>query len=191
LSFNLIQIGEFGLAHPGANAEHDEQRHEQAHGGRRLDPRRVESALVLRGMFGDVDGRPAVLAAERQPLEQAQADQRDRRSDSPRGIIGQQADAKCAQPHQRHGDEEGVFAADQVAESAEEQGSERPHRKSGGKGEQGKDEGRRRIDAGKELRGENRSERAVDVEIVPLENCAERRCEDDQPLLGCHRSFLI
>ena len=80
---------------------------------------------------------------------------------------------------------------DQITEPAEEQSPERPHRKSGGKGEQRKDEGRRRIDAGKELRGEDRGKRAVDVEIVPLENCTERRGEDDQPLLGCHRSFLI
>ena len=142
-------------------------------------------------MFGDVDGRAAVFAAERETLEQAQADQRDRRGNSPGGVIGQQADGERAEAHQRHGDEEGVFAADQVAEPAEEQRAERPDRETGGKGEQGEDERRRRIDAGEELRGEDRSERAVDVEVVPLENGAERRGEDDQPLLGCHRSFLI
>ena len=39
--------------------------------------------------------------------------------------------------------------------------------------------------------GEERAERAVDVEVVPLEHGAERRGEDDHPLLGGHRAFLI
>ena len=79
----------------------------------------------------------------------------------------------------------------EVAEPAEEQRAERAHRKTGGEGEQREDESRRRIDAGKELRGQNGRQRAVDIEVVPLEYCAERRSEDDHPLLGCHRSFLI
>ena len=51
-------------------------------------------------------------------------------------------------------------------------------------------------DAGEELAGENRAERAVDVEIVPLEHGAERRsennesvvllCSDDAAVVGCH-----
>ena len=48
--------------------------------------------------------------------------------------------------------EEGVFAADQVAEPAEEQRAERAHRKAGGEGEQREDEAGRRVDAGEELR---------------------------------------
>ena len=43
----------------------------------------------------------------------------------------------------------------------------------------------------KNLRGRIGGERAVDVEVVPLEHGAERRGEDDHPLLGGHRAFLI
>ena len=109
----------------------------------------------------------------------------------PGRVVGQQADGEGAEAHQRHGDQEGVLAADQVAEAAEEQRAEWPDGEAGGKGEQGEDECRRRIDAGEELRREDRGERAVDVEVVPLEHGAERRGEDDHPLLGGHRAFLI
>ena len=54
-------------------------------------------------------------------------------------------------PISDHGDEEGVFAADDVAETAEEQRAERTHGKAGGEGEQGEDEGGGRTDAGEEL----------------------------------------
>src|SRR4051812_49156362 len=142
-------------------------------------------------MLGDVDRRAAIFAAERKTLEQAQADQRDRGGDSPGRVVGQQADGERAEAHQRHGDQEGVLAADQVAEAAEEQRAEWPDGEAGGEGEQGEDERRRRIDAGEELRGEDRRERAVDVEVVPLEHGTERRGEYDHPFLGGHRAFLV
>ncbi len=140
-------------------------------------------------MLRHVDRGAAVFAAEREPLEQAQGDQRDRRRDAPGRVVGQQADAEGAKAHQRHGDKEGVLAADEVAEPAEEQRAERPYREAGGEREQREDEGRGLIDAGEVLRGEDRRERAVDVEVVPLEHGAERRGEDDLPLLGRHRAL--
>ena len=84
--------------------------------------------------------------------------------------------------------EEGVFAADEVAEPAEEQRAERTHRKTGGEGEQREDESRGRSDAGEELRRQNRGERSVDIEVVPLENCAERRGEDHKLFFARHSS---
>jgi hypothetical protein len=56
----------------------------------------------------------------------------------------------------------------------EQQGTERTHGKAGGEGQQRKDEGGRRLDAGKELLGEDGGKRAVDVEVVPLEHRADR-----------------
>jgi len=73
---------------------------------------------------------------------------------------------------------------------AEEQRAERPHEEAGGESEQREDESCRGIDAGEELRREDRRERAVDVEVVPLENRAERRGEDDEAFLARHRSFF-
>src|SRR5262245_23209464 len=45
--------------------------------------------------------------------------------------------------------------------------------------------------AGKELRGQNRRQGAVDIKVVPLEYCTERRSEDDHPLLGCHSTLAV
>src|SRR5262245_52584143 len=83
-----------------------------------------------------------------------------------------------------------MLAADQISEPAEEQRAEGPHEEPSGEGEQREDEGGRGINAGEELRRQDRRERAVDVEIVPLENRAERRGEDDEALLARHRSFF-
>ena len=141
---------------------------------RGLDPRGVEAALVLRRVLGDVDRRAAVFTTEREALRQTQTDQDDRRDDAGRGIGRQQADEEGADAHQRHGDEEGVFAADDVAEPTEKQRAERAHRETGGEGEQREDEGCRRIDAGEELRRQNGRQRAVDIKVVPLEYGAER-----------------
>ena len=67
------QIAEILVAHGGADAEDQQQRHEQAERGSRLDPRGVEAALVRRCMLGDVNRRAAVFAAEREALQEAQA----------------------------------------------------------------------------------------------------------------------
>ncbi len=171
-------VVECGFAHHGADAEDDQQRHEQAERRGGLDPRGVEAALALRRMLGDVGRRAAVLAAEREALHEAEHDQQDRRRDADRRVGRQHADQERADAHQRHGDEEGVLAADEIAETAEHQRAERADRKAGREGEQREDEGRRRRNTGEELAGENRAERAVDVEIVPLEHGAERRRED-------------
>ena len=70
----------FALA--AADAEHEQQRHEQTERRRGLDPRGVQAALVLRRVFGDVDRRATVFTAERETLRQTQADQYDRRDDA-------------------------------------------------------------------------------------------------------------
>src|SRR5215475_13128722 len=142
-------------------------------------------------MFAHVDRRATVFAAEREALSEAEADQDDRRDDADRGGGREQSNEESADTHERHGYDECVFAADKVAESAEEQCTERTHGKTGREGEQCEDEGRRRVHAGKELRGQNRRQGAVDIKVVPLEYCTERRSEDDHPLLGCHSTLAL
>ena len=90
-------------------------------------------------MFGHVGRRAAILAAEREALQQAQADQDDRRRDADGRRVGQQADDEGRQAHDQDGDEEGVFAADDVADAAEHDGAERTHDEAGGEGEQRED----------------------------------------------------
>ena len=179
-------IGERLFALPGAQAVYEEQCHEQTDRRGGLNPRGVEAAPALRRMLGDVSRRAAIFPAQRQSLHQAQPDQDDRRGHADARIGRQHADQEGAEAHQRHGDEEGVFAADDVADPAEHQRAERAHRKAGGEGEQGEDEARGRVDAGEELLGQDDPERAVDVEVVPLEHGAERGGEDDEALFAGH-----
>ncbi len=119
----------------GANAEDQQQRQEQAERRRGLDPGGVIAALVGRGVFGDVDRRAAIFAAEREALNQAQRDQHDRRHDAPRAHKpGSRPMKNVPTPISDHRDQEGVFAPDHVAEPAEDQRAERPNRKAGGEG---------------------------------------------------------
>ena len=106
-------------------------------------------------MFADVDRGAAIFAAERETLGKAEADQNDRRDDADRSVGRQQSDEESADAHERHRDDEGVFAADKVAEPAEEQCAERTHGKTGREGEQREDESRCWIHTEKNLRQES------------------------------------
>lgn len=59
------------------------------------------------------------------------------------------------------GDQEGVFAPDQVAEPAKHQSAERPHQKACGEREQGEDIAGRFVVLAEELGADDGSERTV------------------------------
>ena len=139
-------------------------------------------------MLGDVGRRTAVFAAERKALHQTQRDQHDRREDAPCVVAGNHADEEGADAHQGHRDQEGVFASDHVAEATEDQRAKRADGEAGRKGEQRKDEADIRRHVGEEVFGKERAQRSVDVEVVPLENGAERGSENDLSLLSRHSS---
>src|SRR6478736_2376581 len=103
-------------------------------------------------MFTDVDRRATVFATEREALSETEADENDRGNDADRGVGRQQSNEESADAHQRHGDDESVFAANKVAKPTEKQCAERTYGKTGREGEQCEDEGRSRIYARKELR---------------------------------------
>src|ERR1700686_2341413 len=130
-------------------------------------------------MLGDVDRSTAIFASEREALNQPKRDQDDRRRDAPGRITRQEADEEGAHAHQRHGDQEGVFAPDEIAEAAEDQRAERAYREARRKGEQREDEADIRRHVGEEVFGEERAKRSVDVEVVPLENRTQRGREND------------
>ena len=90
--------GEVGFAERGAGDQDHEQRQEQAERRRGLDPRGVGAALALRRVLGDVGRRAAVLAAERQALQQAQRDQDDRRGDADGAQLGSRPTMKVDRP---------------------------------------------------------------------------------------------
>ena len=86
-----------------------------------------------------------------------------------------------------HGHEEGVLAPDEVADPPEHQRPERPHREPRGERGEREDEAGGLVDAREELRGDDRGEQAVEVEVVPLEDRAERAGGDHLDLRGLQR----
>src|SRR3546814_4518792 len=65
-------------------------------------------------MLGDIGGRSAIFAAERQSLHETQQHQQDRRGDADGGVGGEEADGEGGGAHQPHRHQEGVLAADKV-----------------------------------------------------------------------------
>lgn len=105
-------------------------------------------------MLGDIGRSTAILTAERQALQHAQRDQDDRSGDADRGGTGQQADEEGRQAHDQDGDEEGVFAADEVADAAEDERAERAHQEAGSESKQREDVTRRLGVGGEEGRAD-------------------------------------
>ncbi len=90
--------------------------------------------FVGTGMLGNVGRGTSVLAAERQPLCETQRDEQNRRQPADRVEGRQHADEERRGAHNHDSDEKGIFAADQVADAAEDQSPEGPDEKAGGVG---------------------------------------------------------
>ncbi|MCY1408051.1 hypothetical protein D9M71_233680 [compost metagenome] len=133
-------------------------------------------------MFGHVGRRTAVLTSQGQALQQAKGYQDDRRCHTDGGVAGQQAHHGGGNTHDYNGDEEGVLAPDHIPQAAEHDGAEGSHGKTRGEGEQGKDEGGCLVDAGEEVLGDNGGQRAIQIEVVPLEHGAQGGGENDLAL---------
>ena len=166
-----------------AHDEDDGEREEESERSGRLNPSRRRAAAIGRRMFGDVDRRTAIFAADGKALQHAQAYERIRRPRSPLLGVAEKADGHGRKTHDRHGDEEGAFAAHAIADAAEEQRTEGAHEEAGCKGQQRKDEACRLADAGEEMGRDDRGERAEYEEVIPLENRAGCRCRHDEPHL--------
>ena len=167
-------VFEVPVGHERAARENDEQREEEAQRGRCLDPARVEAAPAGWRVLGDVRRGPAVLTAEREALQQSKCDEEDRRGDANRLVRRQAADERGRGAHDDDGDEEGVLAADEVTEPAEHQRTERPHEEPGRESQQREQERGGVVHPREELLGDDGDQRAVEVEVVPLEDGAER-----------------
>ncbi|MGY3510032.1 hypothetical protein ACVIQY_003007 [Bradyrhizobium sp. USDA 3051] len=179
---------EVGFAERGAREQDHQQRQEQSERRRGLDEGGVVAALAVRSMLRDVGGRTAIFTAEREALGETQRDQDDRGRDADGGSVGQQADDESRQTHDQDGDEESVFAADDVADTAEHDRAERAHQEAGREGQQREDvAGCRRIGR-EELRADDAGQRTVEIEIVPLEDGTERGGENDEPFVLRHPS---
>ena len=98
-------------------------------------------------MLGDIDRRAAVLAAEREALEEAERHEQDRRGDADLAVVRQQADQEGRAAHDEQRDEEGVLAADQVADAAEDERAEGAGGESRAEGRQRREQRGRRVAA--------------------------------------------
>jgi hypothetical protein len=137
-------------------------------------------------VLGDVNRGAAILTAECQALDQPKRDQNDRRGDVPGRIARQQADEEGADAHQGHGDQEGVFAADQIAEATEDQRAERVNCEARCKRQQRENESDIRRHIGEKVFCQEHAERPVDVEVVPFEDGIQRGLENDLSLFSRH-----
>jgi len=120
----------------------------------------------------------------RESLQDAYHKKNDRCRDPDLRVGREKTDQRGRTAHDEQRDEERVLATDDVADTSEEQRSERPDDKPDRECREVSDisEGvvarrikQRRDDAGKA---------AEDVEVVPLDHRPDRRCTDDLPDLG-------
>ena len=131
-------------------------------------------------MLRDIDRRAAVFAAQRKALQDAQADDDDRRDDADACRAGDHANASGGYAHQRHGHKKRVFAPQPVSEEAEQDCAERPEAEADGKASPHEQDFKRLVIAGKEGGSDERSKRAVDEKVVPLEDRPRRTRRDHE-----------
>jgi hypothetical protein len=124
------------------------------------------------------------VAVQRQALQQAQRHQDDGRQPADGRERGQQADREGRRAHDDDRDQEGVLAADQVADASEHQRAERPDQESRRVGRKAGEQRRRVISLGEKQRRKERRQRRVQIKVVPLEDRSERRSKDDPLLFG-------
>jgi len=159
----------------GADHQHAD---EEADRGRGLDVARVVAALVVGHVLRHVGRGAAVLTAEREALRQAQEHEQRGSPETQRRVRGQEADQRGAHAHRGHGDEERVLAADQITDVTEHQRAQRAHAKAGAEGREAGEELSGVVAGRKKLLPEEHGEASVQIEIVPLEQCADRRRRD-------------
>src|SRR3954454_6039892 len=78
-------------------------------------PGPVEAATPLGGVLGDHEHGPAPFAAQREPLDEAQGDEQDRREHADRVVAGQAADQDRRDAHDQQAEDEHLLAPDLVA----------------------------------------------------------------------------
>jgi hypothetical protein len=135
-------------------------------------------------MLGHVGCGTAVLAAEGQSLHQPQQHQDQRGREADRRVGRQEADQDRRDTHEDDRDQEGVLPADKVTDPAEDDCAERTDQEAGRVGAEGAEQGRGLVARWEEQAGEERGQDRVQVEVVPFEDGADGRRDDDSSFLG-------
>ena len=153
-----------------ATSDHNDDRQHEAADHACLDEAGVEPALFGWSVFGDIDCRASIFSTQRETLEDAQADHDDWCDDADTRSARDQPDPCSRDAHQRHGDEEGVFAAKSVAKKAEQDRAQGAEAKADRKPRPDKQELQGFITAREERGTDQRGQRAVNEEIIPFED---------------------
>ena len=182
-------LGEHLGVHVLAAKPDDDEREQEAERGRGLNPARGIAALTRPGVLGHIGRRAAVLAAERGPWHSRSVTSRIGASQPMAAKVGSRPTRKVDVPITMMVTRKGVFAADQIADAPEDQRAERTDQEARRVGRERRQQRRRVVARREEQRGEERRQHRVKIEVVPLENGAERRGEDDELLLPRHAAF--
>ena len=167
------------LAKRGAGGDDHQQGRKQPERGRRLDPAGRRAALMVVGMFGDVNCRAAIFAAKRSALTDAQEHQQNRGDDPGGGVGRQQADGEGCAAHQADGGEEGRLAPHPVAHRPEDDRAQWPEREPDREQGQRGDQRGGGFKPGEEHLGDDRGEAAKDEEVIPFERGPRGGSGDD------------
>src|SRR5262249_34307966 len=167
-----------------ADADDDGERDDDAERGRRLQPARVVAAILVGDVLGDVGNGPAIFTAEAETLDEPEQEQDDRSQQTDRCVRRDEPDEGRRETHAAQRDEERVLPADLVTEPAEQEGAQRSDQEADRENRHRAEECRDRMAFLEELDGEDRSQAAEDVEVVPLDDVTHCGRDDDAAQLS-------
>ncbi len=150
----------------------------------------VEAPALPRRVLDEEDDGAAELAAGRDPLDETQDDEQDRREQTDTRVGRQQPEEEGRQPHHRHRNGQQPASPEAVADPAVDHAAERPRQEADGEGRIGAEQRGEWVGGGEELAGEDRGEIAVESEVVPLEHIADDSGGGDAAGRGCRRGRL-
>src|SRR5699024_2935464 len=151
---------------------------EESGGSAQLVEATCETSTAFGGVLEGEQGATSILAADADPLHEAQEDEQHRSEASRHRVRGEQAHGESASADQKDGDQQNWFPPDAVAEVSEDDRAERPGQERHGEGAEGLEERDCRRGASEEDMGEHEcGGGSVDPEVVPLEKGPCEGCE--------------
>src|SRR5438105_8713386 len=163
------------------NDQDDRERNKQTKCGSDLNEAGIKTAPFVGHMLGHIDCRPAILAPECQPLKNSDKQKNNRSRDPDGRVRRQKTDQGGGSAHDKQRHQKSIFASDQITYAAKEEGAERtnhePHCKRG----EISDQRERVVALWIEERRDDGRETAENVEVIPLDHRANRRCADHLP----------
>ena len=132
-------------------------------------------------MFSDINRGAAVLAAERQALKDANYQQNNRRGNANRRVGRQKTNQRRRAAHDQQRHQERILASDQIADAAKEERAKRTNDEAHRKRREVSDQRHCVVALRIKERRNYCGQAAKDVEVIPLDHCADRRGADDLP----------